>query len=202
MRVTIATTRRSTSWQAPVLFLLAAACGRADRAAAPAAPPAADAAAATVATATIALAPTAPPPPTATPTATPQTLSVVVPLLPEPEPTPTWAPRPTATPRVPTPTPLPSQCLDLEWWIGEGAAPLGSTLVEVEVSNRCGRDLDGMQVWFEVTGYLGGGIYQSVRGHLFEELRAGRQGSTGVVLPCSTDWCDEIAVRVVDPLPP
>lgn len=192
--------RRAVLWLA--LVVLAVSCSRADRAQAPAGPTAVPTAPTAAATATAAPKPTATPAPTATPTATPQTLSVVLPLAPAPEPTPTWAPRPTATPRTPTPTPLPSQCLDLEWWIGEGAAPLGSTLVEVEVTNRCGRDLDGMQVWFEVTGYRGGGIYQSVRGHLFEELRAGRQGSTGLVLPCSTDWCDEIAVRVVDPLPP
>ena len=137
------------------------------------------------------------PVPPATPT--PMTFSVVVPL--EPEPTPTWTRPPTPTPRTPTPTPLPSQCLALEWWISEGGAPLGSTLVEVEVTNRCGRDLDGMEVWFEVVGYRGGGTYQSVRGHLFDPLRAGREGATGLVLPCSTDWCDEISVRVVDPLP-
>ena len=155
------------------------------------------------ATAAVAGAAIAPPPtPTAPPTPTPQTLSVVVPFEPEPEPTPTWARPPTPTPRTPTPTPPPSQCLQLEWWIAEGGAPLGSTLVEVEVTNRCGRDLDAPQVWFEVTGYRAGGVYQSVRGHLFDPLRADRQGSTGLVLPCSTDWCDEISVRVLDPLPP
>jgi hypothetical protein len=192
--------RSAVRWALPAA--LAAACGRAERADGPAASAAAAAAPTAVTVTTIAPPPTVPPAPTATPTATPQTLSVVVPLVPEPEPAPTWAPRPTPTPRTPTPTPLPSQCLELEWWIGEGVAPLGSTLVDVEVTNQCRRDLDGMEVWFEVTGYRGGGVYQSVRGHLFEELRAGRQGSTGLVLPCSTDWCDEISVRVVDPLPP
>jgi hypothetical protein len=182
---------------------LLAACGRADRSAAPARPAVVSTSAPAVAT--VAAAQPAPvvssmPTALADPTPTTQTLSVVVPFAPEP--TPGWTPRPTPTPRTPTPTPPPSQCLELEWWISEGAAPLGSTLIDVEVTNRCGRDLDGMQVWFEVTGYRGGGVYQSVRGHLFDPLRAGRQGSTGLLLPCSTDWCDEIEVRVVDPLPP
>ena len=194
----IATTRGSTGRQALAALLLVAACGRADRTSTPADTAAAPSlpATATVPTAAV-VAATLPPP-----TPTPQTLSVVVPFAQEPEPTPTWARPLTPMPRTPTPTPPPSQCLDLEWWVSEGAAPLGSTLIDVEVTNRCGRDLDGMQVWFEVAGYRGGGRYQSVRGHLFEELRAGRQGSTGLVLPCSTDWCDEIRVWVVDPLPP
>ena len=190
--------------RATLIALLAAACSRADRAPAPTAPadepdparPRAVAPAPPAAPPTFAVPEPTPVPP-ATPT--PMTFSVVVPL--EPEPTPTWTRPPTPTPRTPTPTPLPSQCLALEWWISEGGAPLGSTLVEVEVTNRCGRDLDGMEVWFEVVGYRGGGTYQSVRGHLFDELRAGREGATGLVLPCSTDWCDEISVRVVDPLP-
>jgi hypothetical protein len=184
------------------LVALAVACGRHDRT------PTSPAAGTTptgvlVATAVVAVSPTVSPPepaPAAPATPTPQTFSVVLPF--DSEPTPTWAPRPTPTPRTPTPTPPPSQCLDLEWWIGEGVAPLGSTLVEVEVTNRCRRDLDGLQVWFEVTGYRGGGVYQSVRGHLFDTLLAGRQGGTGLVLPCSTDWCDEIEVRILDPLPP
>jgi hypothetical protein len=202
MRATIATTRRSTGRQALAALLLAAACGRADRASAPADTAAAPSlpATATVPTAAAVAAALPPPTPPAPPMPTPQTFSVVVPF--DSEPTPTWARPPTPTPRVPTPTPRPSQCLDLEWWYNRGGAPLGSTLVEVEVTNRCGRDLDGMQVWFEVAGYRGGGLYQSVRGHLFDPLPAGRQGSTGLLLPCSTDWCDEIRVWVVDPLPP
>jgi hypothetical protein len=188
--------------RAYLFALLVAACGRHDRVPA-AVSPAADPTAAPRTTVRAAALPTvsAPEPtPTMPATPTPQTFSVVVPF--EPEPTPTWGRPPTPTPRTPTPTPPPSQCLELDWWVSEGTAPLGSTLIDVEVTNRCGRDLDGLQVWFEVTGYRGGGPYQSVRGHLFDPLRAGRQGSTGLVLPCSTDWCDEIEVRVVDPLPP
>jgi hypothetical protein len=186
--------------RATLAVLLAGACGRTDRATVPPTPTV-GATAIPAVTAPAVEPPRAivPEPTRPAPPPTPMTFSVVVPL--EPEPTPTWTRPPTPTPRTPTPTPRPSQCLALEWWISEGGAPLGSTLVEVEVTNRCGRDLDAMEVWFEVVGYRGGGAYQSVRGHLFDELRTGREGSTGLVLPCSTDWCDEISVRVVDPLP-
>ncbi len=79
----------------------------------------------------------------------------------------------------------------------QSAAAPGNVLVEVHISNRCGRDLEPLQVWLEITGLRGGDTVQSVRGHPFEELRDGDSAEVLIGLPGSIDWYDQIAVRVL-----
>ncbi len=76
------------------------------------------------------------------------------------------------------------------------AAP-GNVLVEVHIVNRCGRDLDPLKVWLEITGIRQGDMVQSVRGHPFEQLDAGDDAEVLIGLPGSIDWYDQIAVRVL-----
>lgn len=76
------------------------------------------------------------------------------------------------------------------------AAP-GNVLVEVHISNRCGRDLDPLQIWLEITGLRAGDMVQSVRGHPFEQLSDGDSAEVLIGLPGSIDWYDQIAVRVL-----
>ncbi len=144
--------------------------------------------------------------PTPSPTPTPET------------PTPTPSPRPVrvegstfielpaASPTPPlTPTPETgpaprrlSECLTIESSSArQSVAAWGRILVEVEVGNHCGRDLEPLEVWVEVAGYRDGSLVQSVRGHPFEELRDGDSAEVTIGLPGSLDWYDRVAVRVV-----
>jgi hypothetical protein len=146
--------------------------------------------------------PTSPPVPTSERPRLPGHRSVVLPWegATPAEPTET----PTAVPTFPvrppaTPTPRPSECVVVRWSASTMAAPLGQILVDIEASNRCGRDLEGIAVWFLVEGYRNGALVQSVRGHLFDPLRDGDDGHATIALPGSVDWYDRIEVRVLDP---
>ncbi|MGE5235192.1 MAG: hypothetical protein ACM3O7_02440 [Acidobacteriota bacterium] len=120
-----------------------------------------------------------------------------------PEPTAMASPSPTRPARpTATPTPALSECIAIRWSASTAAAPLGQILVDVDASNRCGRDLDAMAVWFLVEGFRGGALVQSVRGHLFDPLRDGDEGHATIVLPGSLDWYDRVEVRVLDPVEP
>jgi hypothetical protein len=102
-------------------------------------------------------------------------------------------------PRAPTPTPRPSQCVAIRWSASTEGVRLGGILVDIDATNRCGRDLDGMSVWFLVAGYRQGALVQSVRGHLFDPLRNGGDGHATIVLPGSLDWYDHLEMTVLDP---
>jgi hypothetical protein len=131
----------------------------------------------------------------------------------QPSPTPTSEPEPdrigasslqapTPVPPVPTrPGPRPTlslpECLALTWGSTLSPSAPGQILVEIEVYNRCGRDLEAMDVWFTVQGRRDGSTVQMVRGHLFDPLRDGQRATTTIGLPGSPDFYDEIQVDVL-----
>lgn len=69
--------------------------------------------------------------------------------------------------------------------------------MEIEVTNRCDRDLKPDDLWFEVSGWREGGLVQSVRAKPFEGAKRERNTTLAVDLPGSVDWYDEIRVRLV-----
>lgn len=71
---------------------------------------------------------------------------------------------------------------------------LGRILVDVQLENRCGRDLAPLEVWFWVGGYRNGELVQSVSGHPFDPIARDGEGRASIVLPGSMDWYDRIEV--------
>jgi hypothetical protein len=116
---------------------------------------------------------------------------------------PTATPWPTMpiipTPTIPAATRTPSlgDCLPFRWTAIQHFSGFAQVLVEIEVTNQCGRTLDANDVWFLVSGYRDGGLVQTARGHLFDELRPRGTGLVAIGLPGSIDWYDVIEVRVI-----
>lgn len=138
------------------------------------------------------------PTPAATPTATPSFETSSVTLSWRPEPTATATAVATAPPRrQPTATPAIPQCVAIAWASRQGT--LTQVLVDIEAENRCGRDLEPLDVWFEVSGFRQGDLIQSARGHLFDRLYRGAIGRATIALPGSADWMETIQVVVLDP---
>ncbi|MEW6338933.1 MAG: hypothetical protein AB1625_16215 [Acidobacteriota bacterium] len=138
------------------------------------------------------------PSPTTSPTVTPSIQSSSVTL--------TWRPEPTATATAvaaapararPTETPAIPRCLGVAWTSRQGTPT--QVLVEIVTENRCGRDLEPLEVWFEVSGFRQGDLVQSARGHLFDRLYRDGTGRATIALPGSADWMDTIRVVVLDP---
>jgi len=123
--------------------------------------------------------------------------TVVLPWETEPAPSPT-AFQPTPRP-APTPAPSIPGCVVITWSSGMSPTSIAQVLVEVHAENRCGRDLDGMDVWFEVAGYRHGDLIQVTRGHLFDPLPRDGDGTARIALPGSADWYDAIEVAVLPP---
>jgi hypothetical protein len=151
-------------------------------------------------------APAVPATPAATATATPTTLveessgwvELVVPTA-APSPWPTLAPAATSTPRpAPSPTPRAADCVSFRWSTQQVFRPAAHVLVEIDADNRCSRDLEPFDLWFEISGWRQGGLVQSVRGHPFERIRRGASGIVAIGLPGSIDWYDEVRVEIVD----
>ena len=151
--------------------------------------------------------PATPPPPRAlpSPTAAPvekvvtRRTTVVLPWDAEPTPSPT-PPEPTEPPTAtpePTSPPAVEQCVTIRWSAGMSPATIAQVLVEIDATNRCGRDLEPLDVWFEIAGYRQGDLVQSVCGHLFDPLPKDGDGTAMIGLPGSADWYDEIRVAVL-----
>ena len=114
-------------------------------------------------------------------------------------PWPTLPPPPAETARpAPSPTPAPSQCVSFRWSAGQVFSPSAQVMIEIDVRNGCRRDFGALELWFEIVGWRRGDRVQSVRGHPFERIRAGRSGTVTIGLPGSIDWYDEITVTIVD----
>ncbi len=97
----------------------------------------------------------------------------------------------------PRPTLTLAECLALSWNTSLSPSAPGQVLVEIEVYNRCGRDLDAMDVWFTVRGIKDGATVQMVRGHLFDPLADGDRETTTIGLPGSPDFYDDIQVEAI-----
>lgn len=142
--------------------------------------------------------------PVVAPTPTPEPpvtrhMTVVVPWNAEPTPSPT-EPEPTDTPAPrpePSATPGIAECVAIRWSAEMSPADIGQVLVEVHATNRCGRNLEPLDVWFEVAGYRNGDLIQTASGHLFDPLWRDAEGTAMIGLPGSTDWYDEIRVAVL-----
>jgi hypothetical protein len=74
-------------------------------------------------------------------------------------------------------------------------------LIDVAVSNGCGRDLAASEVWFRATGWRQGDLIQTASGHLFSTLYDGSIGYTGIGLPGAQDWYDRITLEVLEGAP-
>jgi len=91
----------------------------------------------------------------------------------------------------------PPQCVAFRWTITANTPRLGQNFVEIEVTNRCDRDLESEDLWFEVTGWREGSLVQSVRAKPFDRAARGRSVTLALDLPGSVDWYDEIRVTPV-----
>jgi hypothetical protein len=119
--------------------------------------------------------------------------------IPTATPWPTLPPDATPTPRPqPSPTPHPAECVSFRWTSSQVFAPSAQVLVEIDADNRCNRDLGPLELWFEISGWRGGGLVQSVRGHPFERVRRGSSAIVAIGLPGSIDWYDEVRVEIVE----
>ena len=146
---------------------------------------------------------TAAPHPTATATPTPVAMASRWVTL-EPKATPTATPWPTEPPRRrrgPAPTSAASQCVEARWSAEQGTAPLGRVIVTVEATNRCGRDLGPLDVWFRITGWRKGAVVQTVAGHPLETVYDRHSERVVIGLPGSLDWYDRITVEILDAAP-
>lgn len=147
--------------------------------------------------ATAALAPTSTPSP---PRVVEQSSEWVTLDSPQRSPTP-WPALPTIAPRAPrrpSPTPRISQCVTFRWSSIQVFQPSAQVKVEINSVNRCGRDIEALELWFEITGWRDGDLIQTARGHPFDPLRRRRSVITTIGLPGSIDWYDEIRVEIVD----
>lgn len=153
-------------------------------------------------------APAATPTATSTSTPTPPPLPTIstgwveVPVEPTPSPL-VVSTSPTAIPVAPsraTPTPTPdlTECLHYTASASQLTLTSGQVLIEVDIENRCGRDLDPLDVWFEARGWRDGALVQTARGHPFEALPRGAHAHLAFDLPGSLTWYDKVDVR---PLP-
>lgn len=150
------------------------------------------------ATAPAAPAATAPPSPTTLVEESSGWVELVVPTA-TPSPWPILGPIATATPRpAPSPTPRAAECVSIRWSTQQVLQPFAHVLVEIDADNRCSRDLEPLDLWFEISGWRQGGLVQSVRGHPFERIRRGASGMVAIGLPGSIDWYDEVRVEIVD----
>ncbi|MFV2072892.1 MAG: hypothetical protein ACC742_09615, partial [Thermoanaerobaculales bacterium] len=141
--------------------------------------------------------------PSQSPSPTPTALSIeqrsgwVVTSYPAPTPTP-WPTAPPAVRPSPRPTPLISECVTYSWTSIQVFRPSVHVKVDINVVNRCSRDLSSLDLWFEITGWREGDLIQSVRGHPFEGVRRGFSTDLAIGLPGSIDWYDEITVEIID----
>ena len=120
-------------------------------------------------------------------------------ITPTPTPWPALPPLADPTPRRgPSATPRPADCVSFTWDARQVFIPSAQVLVEIEAVNRCRRDLGPLDLWFEISGWRGGALVQSVRGHPFDRIRPRSSGIIAIGLPGSTDWYDEIRVEIVD----
>ena len=137
-------------------------------------------------------------PPAAGPEVVTRHSSVTLPwdAKPTPEPTEIEADEAPTPQRGPALTPAVAECVAIRWSSGMSPVDIGHVMVEVHAENRCGRDLDAMEVWFEVAGYRHGELIQTARGHLFDPLWRDGEGKAMIGLPGSADWYDRVDVRV------
>lgn len=91
-----------------------------------------------------------------------------------------------------------AQCISYRWGITANTPRLGHNFVEIEITNRCRRDLEPDDLWFEVAGFRDGGLVQSARARPFEGARRGRGTTLALDLPGSVDWYDEIVVKLIE----
>jgi hypothetical protein len=151
--------------------------------------------------------PTAPAP-TAAPTPAPIPTAVVAPVgsstvtlawRPDPTEPPVWVP-PTDTPEPEVePTPSFDECLPFRVEVYDSPARLGEVLVEIWATNRCGRDLGPLDVWFRVSGIRGGVPERWVDAHPFDAPLRGREVHVAVGLPGAVDYYERIEVRPFAP---
>jgi hypothetical protein len=148
--------------------------------------------------------PTAPPPPTATPAPTATATAIielasdwVVASTLEPTPTP-WPTSPPPVRRDPTPTPRVSECVSYRWTTVQIFRPSAQVLTEIKADNNCNRDINPLDLMFEISGWRDGGLVQSVRARPFDRIRRRHSGIISIGLPGSIDWYDEITVEIID----
>ncbi len=132
---------------------------------------------------------------------TPAVGSSTVTLAWRPDPTepPAWVP-PTDTPEPEVePTPSFDECLPFRVEAYDSPGRLGQVIVEIWATNRCGRDLGPLDVWFRVSGIRGGLPERWVDAHPFDAPLRGREVHVTVALPGAVDYYERIEVRPFAP---
>ena len=76
--------------------------------------------------------------------------------------------------------------------------PSAQVLTEITAKNNCNRDINPLELMFEISGWRDGGLVQSVRASPFDRIRRRHSGIVSMGLPGSIDWYDEITVEIVD----
>ena len=142
--------------------------------------------------------PTKAPTPTVTSPAV-ETSNVTLAWRPDPTEPPTWVPPPdTPTPEV-EPTPSFEECLPLRVSAYDSPGRLGQVIVEIWATNRCGRDLGPLDVWFRVSGIRGGQTERWIDAHPFDAPLRGREVHVTVALPGAVEYYERIDVRAYAP---
>lgn len=86
----------------------------------------------------------------------------------------------------------------MRWSAGQN---VNAVLVQIDVTNRCGYDLEQLDLFFRITGWRDGGVVQSVLAHPLTTVRRSHTEFVAVNLPGSLDWYDEVTLEVLDGAP-
>ncbi|MBI4916142.1 MAG: hypothetical protein HY825_09870 [Acidobacteria bacterium] len=125
--------------------------------------------------------------------------SVTLAWRPDPTEPPAWVP-PTDTPEPEIePTPSFDECLPFRIEAYDSPGRLGQVIVEIWATNRCGRDLGPLDVWFRVSGLRDGIPERWVDAHPFDAPLRGREVHVTVALPGAVDYYERIEVRPFAP---
>jgi len=71
-------------------------------------------------------------------------------------------------------------------------------LTEIRAQNNCNRDINPLELMFEISGWRDGGLVQSVRASPFDRIRRRHSEIIAIGLPGSLDWYDEISVEIIE----
>jgi len=69
-------------------------------------------------------------------------------------------------------------------------------MIDIRVTNRCGRKVEPGEVSFWIVGYRDGGVVRTATGHPFRTIFPGRSEEFSIGLPGSIDWYEEITVEL------
>jgi hypothetical protein len=84
------------------------------------------------------------------------------------------------------------------WTTAQIFNPSAQVLTEIRAANTCNRDIEPLELLFEISGWRDGALVQSVRARPFDRIRRRHSGIISVGLPGSIDWYDTITVEIIE----